>query len=79
MDLRKTSPSFLLIIIINLVSLARLRKYFLGKKFKFIHLWRDFFTFDYRLAAPPHMMLNISYNMNNNIDANAAAQFVFHQ
>jgi hypothetical protein len=25
------------------------------------------------------MMLNISYNMNNNIDANAAAQFVFHQ
>jgi hypothetical protein len=25
------------------------------------------------------MMLNISYNMNNNIDANSAAQFVFHQ
>ena len=27
----------------------------------------------------PHMMLNISYNMNNNIDGNSAAQFVFHQ
>lgn len=25
------------------------------------------------------MMLNISYNMNNNIDANSAAHFVFHQ
>jgi hypothetical protein len=23
--------------------------------------------------AAPHMMLNISYNMNNNIDANSAA------
>jgi len=25
------------------------------------------------------MMLNISYNMNNNIDANSASQLVFHQ
>ena len=43
---------------------------FLNLSYFPMNYFQNWLTF---IRMAPHMMLNISYNMNNNIDANSAA------